>query len=262
MLGSVSVSNPTAPASQTASATDERVGRKSASTSRDNSPAGSRSNSRARDFFNKATHLGAPQDWAAQSLGTPDAHAVPTTTEERVGRSSRDASPAGSRSNSRAREILNKITHMGAGGSDWAAHSMGTPDVHTPPVVAIVADDGRVGRASLDSSPVGSRSSSRAREFVNKITHMGAGGSDWAAHSMGTPDLHSVANGEERTGRTSRGGSPARSPAGSRSQSRVRTLLDQVTHMGAGGSDWAAHSMGTPDVHSTPTAIKEEAVVV
>lgn len=170
------------------------------------------------------------------------------------------------------------MTHLGAP-QDWATQSFGNapiahPAVRTPSASRDPSPDRSRSTSkpsSRDASPAGSRSSSRARVFFDKVansyekvTHMGPG-SDWAAHSMGTPDLHTVANGEERSGRSSRGASPAGSRSASRSASRVRTILDQVTHMGAGGSDWAAHSMagmgaGTP-VHAAPAVVKEEAVV-
>ncbi len=171
-------------------------------TSGANSPAGSRSGSRVRELLHKITHLSSGQDYAAQSAeasaGTfgQDAATAPSLNHggagDRVGRSpgnsrpaSRSATPAGSRSQSRVREILHKATHMSSG-QDYAASSA---QAAAGTYGADALDGERTGRspagsrsASRSATPAGSRSQSRVREVLYKATHMSSG-QDYAANS-------------------------------------------------------------------------------
>ncbi|KAK4704752.1 vesicle transport through interaction with t-SNAREs 1, partial [Phenoliferia sp. Uapishka_3] len=239
-------------------------GRASKPSSPATSQPNSRSTSRAGAFLDRVSESFAnahENDSRSPSASRP-------SSPDRNGRAgSRGASPSASRSGSRAREFINKITHLGAP-QDWATQSFAhAPEAnanHRSPSASRPTSPDRAGRSgSRDASPAGSRSGSRAREFLSKVTHMGPG-SDWAAHSMATPDLHEVANGE-RAGRSSEA-SPAGSRSASRSGSKVRSVLDKLGHMGA-GSDWAGHSLAgsaavAPHSHLDQSTVAEEVVVV
>ncbi|KAM0749050.1 hypothetical protein T439DRAFT_382128 [Meredithblackwellia eburnea MCA 4105] len=178
-----------------------------------------------------------------------------------------------SRSNSRVRDALHKLGHMGPG-YDWGSHAARhSPSVSNEgtPAGSRSASPARRADANEQSSRSSSRSTSRVRELVHKVVNLGAP-TDWAANSM--------ANAEIRSPPTSRGVSPAasRSPSptrqtrvdygnpfparsSSRSSSRVRDILHKATHLSS-GSDWAAHSLGTQTEAKVTAAVPAEPIVV
>jgi len=196
------------------------------------------------------------QDYAAASAqGAAGTFGADAPSFEARGRSSGSNSPSGSRSGSRVRDLLHKVTHMSSG-QDYAANSAegaaGTFGADAATAPSLVGDGERTGRSlsgsrpgSRSATPAGSRSQSRVREILHKATHMSSG-QDYAASSAqgaaGTFGADAVDG--ERTGRSlagSRPGSRAATPAGSRSQSRVREILHKATHMSS-GQDYAATS--------------------